>query len=152
VDSRTIARVARARPEGDDRGAALVEFVAVVGILLFLILGVVSYGVLLAVQHGLDEAAGEAARAAALSWDDPGTTGDERIETAQVSLDSAGVDCSGAVACDIAIAPCSGDTRDCVTVTLTHDRDVDSIVGRLPLLEGVLPDELVAQATAMVNP
>lgn len=143
----------RARAVAGDRGAALVEFAVVVGLLLYLILGVVSFGVLLAVRHGLDEAAGEAARAAAISWDDPSTTEDERIETAEVSLASSGVDCApGPVTCDVRIEPCTGDARDCVTVALTHDRTIDAIVGRIPVLEAVLPDTIEASATAMVNP
>jgi hypothetical protein len=144
----------RARRAADDRGAALVEFAVVIGVLIYVILGVVSLGVLLAVRHGLDEAAGEAARAAAISWDDPATVGvDERVETAEVSLASSGVDCApGPVTCDVRIEPCTGDARDCVTVALVHDRDVDSIVGRIPVLEAVLPDTIEASATAMVNP
>lgn len=137
----------------DDDGAALVEFAVVIGVLIYLILGVVSFGVLLGVRHGLDEAAGEAARAAAISWDDPGTASDERIATAEVSLASSGVDCApGPVTCDVRIEPCAGDARDCVTVALVHDRDVDAIVGRIPVLEAVLPDTIEASATAMVNP
>jgi hypothetical protein len=145
--------VRRALAAADDRGAALVEFAVIIGVLIYLILGVVSFGVLLAVRHGLDEAAGEAARAAAISFDDPSTLEDERIETAEVSLASSGVECPpGPVTCDVRIEPCAGDARDCVTVELVHDRSIDAIVGRIPILEAVLPDTIEASATAMVNP
>lgn len=139
----------------DDRGAALVEFSVVVGLLLYLILGAVSFGILLAATHQLNEAAGESARTAALAWDDPATTDDDRIGTAVASLEASGVDCSASsgVRCTVTIGPCDGQpTADCATVALVHDRTIDPMVGRIPLLESVLPDELRAQATVMVNP
>ena len=43
--------------DGDDRGAALIEFSVVVGLLLYLILGAVSFGILLATTHQLNEVA-----------------------------------------------------------------------------------------------
>jgi hypothetical protein len=149
------------RPDGEaeapgrDAGSALVEFTAVIGLLLFLVLGTVSFGVLLATTHQLNEAAGESARTAALAWDDPGTGTDERIDTAMASLESSGVDCGppGAVTCSVTVAACDGEpSASCATVSLTHDRAIDPLVGRIPLLEGVLPDELHAEATVMVTP
>lgn len=137
----------------DDRGATLIEFSVVIGVVLYLILGAVSFGVLLAATHQLNEAAGESARTAALAFDDPLTGEDERIATARASLEASGVDCSGAVTCEVVIQPCAAQpTASCATVSLTHDRSEASLVGRLPLLEAVLPDELHAEATAMVNP
>ena len=149
VEGRAMRRV-----DGDG-GAALVEFAVVLGLLLYLILGAVSFGVLLATSHGLNEAAGESARAVALAWDDPSTSADERLATASVSLANNGIECgpAGPVACDITIDRCVGQpAASCVTIDLVHDRAKRSLVGRLPILEYVLPDTLSAHATAMVNP
>ncbi len=138
-----------------DRGAALIEFSVVIGVLLYIILGAVSFGILLARVHQLNEAAGESARTAALAWDDPLTAEDDRIATAQASLENSGVDCSAdsAVDCSVTVQPCAAQpTSSCATVSLTHDRAKDPLVGRIPVLEYVLPDELHAEATAMVDP
>ena len=144
-----------ARPtRGGDAGAALLEFTAVIALLLYLVLGGVSFGVILATTHQLNEAAGESARTAALAWDDPGTVADERVDTAVASLESSGIDCGppGAVTCGVTIGPCDGDPgASCATVSLIHDREVDPLVGRIPLLESALPDELRAEATVMVT-
>jgi hypothetical protein len=143
----------RTRCEGDG-GAALIEFTVVIGLLLYLILGAVSFGVILATSHQLNEAAGESARAAALAWNDPMTGADERRATALVSLENNGIECGpGKVSCEVTIDPCIGQpAASCVTVEVVHDRAVDPLVGRIPILEGVLPDTLTANATAMVNP
>lgn len=139
----------------DDSGVAMVEFALVIGLLLYLILGAVSFGVLLATSHGMNEAVGEAARAAALAGATPGNT--ERVAAGEASLESSGYDCAvyagNAVECTVTVDGCLGDPgNECVTVELVHDRDVRSLVGHLPLIESVLPDELKASATAMVSP
>ncbi len=144
---------------GGDTGASMVEFAVVVGPLLALILGSVAFGVLLATRHSLDEAAGEAARAAAVSWDDPGTAVDERVEVAMDALESSstvGNRCASpatsGLTCTVSVSSCSGDpSLSCLTVALVHDRSVDPIVGRLPLIEAVLPSRLTARATVVLS-
>lgn len=133
----------------------MIEFAIVIGLLLYLIMGAVSFGVLLAASHGMNEAVGEAARAAALAGPTPATAGPA---AARASLTSSGYDCTGgtgnAVTCKVdPPAPCVGDaTKSCITVELIHDRNKKSLVGHLPLIEAVLPDTLTARATAMVSP
>ena len=150
-------RPGRVRARGDD-GAALLEFALVIGPLLFLVLGALSLGILLATRHAMDEAAGEAARAGALAWDDPGTVGaDERVEAALDALAAQGTigdRCTEdpALDCDVEVVVCPDEpTLQCLDLTLTLDRSVDPVVGQLPLVESVLPDRLVSHATAVVN-
>jgi len=55
------------RPARRERGAAAVEFALVVPLLLMLVFGIISYGMMLSFRQGLTQAASEGARAAAVT-------------------------------------------------------------------------------------
>lgn len=61
-----LARIALRRRRGS-RGAAAVEFAIVVIPLLYLVFGIISYGVMLGFRQGVSQAAAEGARAAAVT-------------------------------------------------------------------------------------
>ena len=57
-------RAAAAAPSWDESGAALVEFALVVGLFVFILYGLISFGMILATKQRITNAAAEAARAA----------------------------------------------------------------------------------------
>lgn len=139
-------------PTPSDRGAAVIEMALVSSLLLYLVLGGLSLGVLLGRAHTLRSAAGEAARAAATTDDDPDTPTDERVARALASIGAQpGIGtCGGALTCSVAVEPCGAEpAAPCLHVHLAHDRAADPIVAPLPLLENVLPPSLTADAVAV---
>lgn len=141
------------RAEGDG-GASLVEFAFVITPLLLLVMGSLSFGILLATRHGMSEAASEAARHAAVAYGDP-------VVAARQALKASGAvgnkcdDPTSGLTCTIPPpAPC--DALDpagpqCLDITLVLDRSVNPVVGRLPLLEAVLPRTITAHARVVVG-
>lgn len=83
----TAARRGRSR---DDAGSAVVEFVAVVPLLLLVVLGVVQVGLALFVRSTVTSAATEGARVAALAGGDPAVAR-ARIQASLASTLASGV-------------------------------------------------------------
>jgi Flp pilus assembly protein TadG len=143
-----------------ERGAAAVEFALVVPLLLLILFGIVSYGFMLSMRQGMAQAAGEGARAAAVTLVDA-----EKDDAAVAAIDDAlsyGVTCAGGSlqrdgetvgTCTVsAPAPCEGDGgADCVTVSLTYAYDEHPIVPALLGLGALLPDTLEYTTTARVS-
>lgn len=124
---------------GREEGAALVEFALVSIPLLLLLLGVVTYGLLLGQQQAITHAASQAAREAiTVSTPSPSTVDARAKDVAAREL--TWMPTSDAVATLLAPgAPgCEGSTRGCVRVTVTTTPLLDSL---LPV-----PTELFAQA------
>ena len=70
----------------DQTGASLVEFALVFPIFVLVILGLVSFGMMLALKQGVTNAAADAARSVVGVVDDPATTVDERIVRARTTV------------------------------------------------------------------
>jgi Flp pilus assembly pilin Flp len=149
--------VARRARRGE-RGAAAVEFALVVPFLLLILFGIISYGFMLSVRQSISQAAGEGARAAAVTLVD----GNKRA-AAITAIDDAlsyGLSCdgtnllrSGEVIGDCTVsdpAPCD-DGAECVTVSLTYDYRDHPIVPTLPGLSGAMPDSLEYTTIARVS-
>jgi Flp pilus assembly protein TadG len=145
------------RARGEERGAAAVEFALVVPLLLLVLFGIISYGFMLSVRQSLAQAAGEGARAAAV------TLVDARKQQAAVdAIDGAlsyGLSCDGANllrdgevigSCTVsAPAPC--DDVECVTVTLRYDYRDHPVVPSVLGLSSVLPASLEYTTVARVG-
>lgn len=69
---------------GRQRGAALIEFALVMPLLIFLLLGIIEFGIMVMHQMTLEQAAREASRLAAVQ--DPTTEILERIENSTTNL------------------------------------------------------------------
>src|SRR6266571_3825611 len=78
-------RPMRMRLRHDQRGAAALEFALVAPLLMFLIYGAVSYGIVLSVKHVMTEAAAEGARAAIGAQIIPGTEADQNAAYVRVA-------------------------------------------------------------------
>ena len=148
-----------------ERGAAAVEFALVVPLLLLLIFGIISYGMMLSFRQGLTQAASEGARAAAVTLVDA----DKRTAAAAAIDEVMGaydVSCrlsdsnllkNGADVgtCSVSNpAACSpgqtGDDPQCVTVSLTYDyRDNSAFV--FPGSGIIVPDQLSYTAVVRVS-
>lgn len=145
-----------------DRGAAAVEFALVVPLLLLLVLGILSYGVMLSFRQTLSQATTEGARAAAVTLVDADKTA-QGTAAVNDALGSTGVTCSGGAllrdgapvgSCDVGTpVPCVGASANptCVTVTLVYAYDANPLVPSFPGIGILLPAQLSYSATARVS-
>lgn len=115
--------------QGHEDGAVVVEFAVVFILFMTLVWGLISYGVIFAVQQSVSHAAAEATRAAV---DVPGTaaarTRADAVLTDQLDwLDDAGLSSTidADVPCDTAIYP--ADTT-CLVVEVSYDWESHAII------------------------
>ena len=148
-----------------DRGAAAVEFALVVPLLLLLIFGIISYGMMLSFRQGLTQAASEGARAAAVTLVDA----DKRTAAAAAIDEVMGaydVSCQLATSnllkggTDVGTCSVSNPAKctptqpaadpQCVTVTLTYDyRENSAFV--FPGSGVIVPEQLSYTASVRVS-
>lgn len=133
----------------------MIEF-AFVGVLLILLLtGIITFGLLLSFKQNLTQAAAEGARAGAVAQSGNSVTAAQTATAAAVdSFDQA---CSpgGPLTCTPTTAPCDAlvpSGPQCITVEVTYDYDADPIFPEFPILSGLYPDSISASSTAEVNP
>lgn len=152
----------RAKHRRDDRGAAMVEF-AFVGVLVVLLLtGIITFGLLLSFKQDMTRAAAEGARAGAVAMRTAAfTQAKTATEEAVRGFDK---ECSAAdgLTCNINLHPCGtpvpkrtpsnpASTGDCVTVELVYDHDAHPLLPKFPILSAMLPDELSDSSVARLN-
>lgn len=149
----------RRRGKGEG-GAALLEFALVAPLLFLFLYAIVAYGMVLVVQHGVTQAAADAARAAVpVSQDLPSDSG-----PSQTALDQANVDlkwlggtnaCSQpGFSCTTSVeAPCpdSGSNTRCLEVTITYDYEQRPLIPSLPGLGLILPSTLRSSTTTLLS-
>ncbi len=146
-DSRVSAPTARSRlrfRRGDESGAALVEFALVIGIFMFVLYGLISFGMILAQKQRITNAAAEGARSAVGQTDKVSA---ELAATNRITklLGAPGpytVVYDGAYNC-IAAQP------NCIKVTITYDYKNYPIVPPAPGLGLFTPDKF--ESTAVVQ-
>ena len=139
------------------------EFALVVPLLLLILFGIISYGVMLSFRQTMSQAATEGARAAAVTVvaTDKQTEGYAAVDEA---LDSFGVTCTAGNlvkdgtdvgSCDVsapgACTPAAAGDVECVTVTLSFDYRDHPIVPSFPGVGYVLPSTLTYSAQARVS-
>lgn len=145
-------RVAAADRWRDQRGATVVEFAICVVLLLTLLFGIVSFGLILSFKQGLTQAAAEGARAGAAVSET-----DAPAAAAAAAADGAGAfdkTCgSGGLTCTYVVAPCaSAPLTKCITVEMVYDYKNHPLVPPLPGLGLMVPDTLRATSVAQVDP
>ncbi len=148
-DSRRSAPPARFR-RGDESGAALVEFALVVGLFVFILYGLISFGMILAQKQKITNAAAEAARSAVGESSDLNAI---NVATARVTKllgapgsYKIGPDPAGKPTVTACTAPAVG---SCITVTITYDYKNHPIVPPAPGLGLVTPNTF--SSTAVVQ-
>lgn len=107
------------RPAREERGAAAVEFALVVPLLLLLVFGIISYGMMLSFRQGLTQAASEGARAAAVTLVD-----DDKREAAASAVDE--VLGGYGISCALAAGNLVKDAQDVGTCTVTEPAKCDA--------------------------
>lgn len=153
----------------DERGAALVEFAIVVTLLVTLLFGIISFGVMLAAKQTLTQSASEgaraaltpnydqdtdrpAARAAALAQAQNATAWLKKTcDQGDADGDGLGCDVPMPTHCDKSadVGGSGHGAPDCVTVTVTYFYAAHPIVPSVALIGSVLPDTL--HSTAVVT-
>lgn len=142
------ARRRRALRRRDESGAALVEFALVFGLFVFILYGLIAFGMVLAVKQGVTNASAEGARAAVGATDavEAQAQAKDRVRNALDWLGSKyDVDDPNQFRADTADCPStSAPTAKCITVTITYDYDAHPVVPPAPGLRIVTPETLVS--------
>lgn len=136
----------RHRLRRNQSGAAAVEFALVVGLFVFVLYGLIAFGMILATKQRVTNAAAEAARAAV------GQTNSAAAKNAAVAR----VQASGLAAGTYTIGPGAGEPTvaacgafQCITVTVTYDLAANPVVPPAPGLGLVTPNTI--SSTAVVQ-
>lgn len=163
--------------DGGDRGAAILEFAFVAILLLTIVFGIITFGLVLSFKQDMTRAAAEGARAAAVAL--PSTVdgvNDTRrlaaVAATAEAVDELGRTCNGAdgMACTVQIHDCDyvvADTNlsptpdsngyinnaaaDCVTVRLTYDYEDHPLLVPMPLIAAFLPNDMKASSVVRLN-
>jgi Flp pilus assembly pilin Flp len=146
-----------------DNGAAAVEFALVLPLLVLLLFGIISYGVMLSFRQSLSQAAAEGARAAAVTFLEADKQ-DEAIDAVDQALDSFGLTCAAPnlmedgddvgdclVSSPGVCTPVAADGVKCVTVELVFAYRDNPIVPSFPGVGYVMPEQLTYSAQARVS-
>ena len=119
-------------------GAAAVEFALVVGLFVFILYGLIAFGMILATKQRITNAAAEGARAAVGQ-----TTDAAAITAATARVLAAGLP-AGAYTPTYTTAPCG--PNQCITVTVTYNLDSNPVVPPAPGLGLVTPKKISSSA------
>lgn len=119
----------------------MVEFSLVVGLFVFILYGLISFGMILATKQRITNAAAEGARAAVGQ-----TTSAAAVSAATARVLAAGLP-AGAYAPVYTTAPCG--SNQCITVTITYDLAGYPVVPPAPGLGLVTPNTI--RSTAVVQ-
>lgn len=130
----------------NEDGVAAVEF-AIIGTLFMMILfGIITFGLVFALNHTLSHSASEGARSALVA--PAGTTAQAAEDAARTRLGWLG---TGA---DVQafVEPCASDPAyECVRVVTTYDWAANPLVPPLPGLGLVMPDTMSRAATVQIT-
>ncbi len=152
------------RRRRDEHGAEMVEFAFVVVLLIALLYGIISYGLILAAQATLTQAAADGARAGIVATSSGGSTGPPCTTSAcQVAEAQAGTDvgwmdkgtcgtASTTITCVASEAPCpSNGNNECLTVTVTYNYNSNPLFPELPGMGVITPSTLSSSNTLQLS-
>ena len=150
-DSRASAPTARSRlrvRRGDESGAALVEFALVVGIFVFVLYGLISFGMILAQKQRITNAASEAARSAvgAVSPAAARATAEARVDALLGSAGAYGTRVVTTQTCGSGISNPTPPPPACVKVKITYNYQAHPIVPPAPGLGVITPNSFESSA------
>lgn len=139
----------RLRVRRSESGAAAVEFALVILPLVFILYGLIAFGMMFALKQSMTNAAADAARSA-IGASDP-----VAAATATVAdrLDWLGGKYNAATDLSVpAPAPCPNDaTRQCITVTINYPYGSRPLVPTAPGLGLITPDKFTSKATVQIS-
>lgn len=143
----TTARAPSARPDED--GAAAVEFALVSLLFLMLVFGIVTFGLVFALNHTLTHAAAEGARSALVATG--GATVQEQVAESAATTRLGWLE-NSANPPEATVGPCVSDPgRQCVEVVTSYNWLENPLVPPLPGLGLVMPDVMTRSAVVQVT-
>jgi len=157
VGPRTWKMPGQRRRQHDERGAEMVEFAFVVVLLIALLYGIISYGLILSAQSTVTQAAADGARAGIVAATTP--LGPKGIAEGQAANDLSWMDkgqcyqpdakplpigtSNGILTCVANQVPCpSNASNQCLSVTVTYQYAEDPIFPLLPGLGVITPSTI----------
>lgn len=133
----------------------MLEFALVIPIFIFVLYGIIAFGIMLSAKQTLTNAASEGARAAVGAVPNAGETqpdAEVRVAKARVTQALTGQlsgNSSSAVT-DATVATCSNTTGNCITVKITYPYSSKPLIPQAPGLGLVTPNNLTATAVVQV--
>jgi Flp pilus assembly protein TadG len=139
-----------------ENGVELLEFALVIPIFVFVLYGLIAFGIMLSAKQTITNAVAEGARAAVGAQPNPGerqSDAETRVALARVNQ-AVGSSLSGNYRDSMTqadVKPCANDaSRNCITVTLTYPYSSKPLVPSAPGLGLVMPNNLTATAVVQV--
>ncbi len=163
MGARTSRMQRQLRRQRDERGAEMVEFALVVVLLIALLYGIISYGLILAAQSTITQAAADGARAGIVqSSTSPCTSGTTpcAITTAQTqaATDVGWMDkgtcgtASTTITCVATEAACpSNANNQCLTVKVTYNYNSSPLFPELPGMGVITPSTISSSNTLQIS-
>jgi Flp pilus assembly protein TadG len=139
--------------QNDERGAALLEFALVFGIFVFVLYGLIAFGMILSMKQTITHAATEGARAAIGVVNDPATPNDERKDAAIARVNSAlsAWNTAQKAATNIDVTFPNTCPTSCIEVHVTYNYNNQPLVPPAPGLGLGTPDTLSSDAIVALS-
>jgi Flp pilus assembly protein TadG len=164
VESRRRRWMPTQRSRHDERGAEMVEFALVVVLLIALLYGIISYGLILAAQTTITQAAADGARAGIVASSSGGSIGPPCTTSAcTVSESQAGSDVTWlgkgtcgtsttTITCVSTEVPCpSNGNNECLTVTVSYNYSANPLFPELPGMGVITPSTISSSNTLQMS-
>ena len=140
----------------DERGASAVEFALVLIPLVFVLYGLIAFGMMFALKQSMTGAASDAARSVIGVTDNTSTPDDERVLAAKSTLSDRlswlGTKYSAADSPAPTVGPCVNNAaKTCVTVTVRYPYSSKPLVPPAPGLGLITPSTINSQATVQLS-
>lgn len=144
------APIPRSRLRRDETGAALVEFALVFGLFVFILYGLIAFGMMLALKQSVTNASAEAARSAVgISVDADAITKAKQTVADRLDWLGSKYQDSDTVA---TVGFCSGATGPkCITVKITYPYSSRPLVPPAPGLGLITPDSFGSTAVVQIT-
>jgi Flp pilus assembly protein TadG len=142
--TRNIAKRLKRRREDDERGAEMIEFALVVVLLITLLYGIITFGLILAAQATITQAAADAARSGIVSASTAIATAEAQAGTDMGWMNKGTCGTSGTtITCVASEIPCpSNTTNTCLKVTVSYNYSSSPLFPQLPGLGLVTPSTI----------
>jgi Flp pilus assembly protein TadG len=140
---RTWMRSLLRQRRGDERGAELIEFAIVVVLLITLLYGIITYGLILAAQATVTQAAADAARSGIVSATTKVTAeGQAGTDVGWMNKGACG-EHDTTITCNATVTDCpSNGSQQCLKVTVAYNYSSNPLFPELPGLGLITPSTI----------
>jgi Flp pilus assembly protein TadG len=133
-----------------ENGVELLEFALVIPIFVFVLYGLIAFGMMLSAKQTVTNAAAEGARAAVGASTDP--VGAARARVGQAMNSYSGYNAADPKQFDAQVAPCTNNAAaSCITVKVTYPYGDKPLIPPAPGLGLVMPSTLSSTAVVQVS-